>query len=83
MAGSINTRLRQVKKAVEKQFPPDKPVVIVNWTQEGEPEPEPENVQVSFRVNGVLETCSLAQFREKFPEGVEVHIVYVDWNTML
>jgi hypothetical protein len=81
----VRNRLKQVKKAVERQAPPIQPVVFVDWTPEGEPEPAPENIQVTFRLAGELAgemvTCSLAEFHERFPEGIEIRVVRVNWNS--
>jgi hypothetical protein len=84
MAGNIRNRVNQLKQAVVKQNPdmlPEQPVVFVDWTDEGEPEPEPENIQVTFRLKGELVTCSLAEFHERFPEGIEIRVVRIDWNS--
>jgi hypothetical protein len=84
MAGNINSRLRQVKKEVEKQLPEQPVACYVNWTQPGEPEPAPEEIEVTFRYGGELVRCTLAEFRRRFSEGVELEMVrVVEWTEEL
>jgi hypothetical protein len=61
-------------KELERRLQPENVYCIYfSDLEPGEPEPNPEDVTVTAWVDGERKEMSLSQFRELYPEEIEVH----------